>query len=250
MNDCIFSFIITYLTFLLLSSNNCINNDRLFIYNTIESRKILFLINKKGVHIQNNKEQFINNLDFFGFYRPKGYSDMSENDRMNFAYNVKYMAERLSSENLEELGYNLTNQIWYSEDKNGDGKVNPYELTSMRCDGLVEYCYEYYGQLVYGDNITVFNKAIRNNHCYPNISPKIQSQRYMQNCIGDVNNDGAVTTEDAQLALNFAVRLSSPGRYEFYTSDVNGDSTVTVEDARLILRYATGLITVFPIENL
>lgn len=68
--------------------------------------------------------------------------------------------------------------------------------------------------------------------------------------LGDINNDGAVTTDDARLALRYAVYLEddenlaklSGEDYEYlYAMDANRDNSLDTADARLILRMAVGL---------
>ena len=60
---------------------------------------------------------------------------------------------------------------------------------------------------------------------------------------GDVNDDGAVTAEDARLALRAAVGLDRliPGFPRFTAADYNEDEALTAADARAILRLAVGL---------
>ena len=60
---------------------------------------------------------------------------------------------------------------------------------------------------------------------------------------GDVNDDGAVTAEDARLALRIAIGV---GEYdmegvEFLAADYDKDGSVTTQDARTVLRVAIGL---------
>ena len=61
---------------------------------------------------------------------------------------------------------------------------------------------------------------------------------------GDINRDGVVSVEDAQLALK-AYTEAVAGLKQNLTqaqrmaSDVNRDGSVTVEDAQLILKYYT-----------
>ncbi|MFC1712565.1 cohesin domain-containing protein [Candidatus Poribacteria bacterium] len=58
---------------------------------------------------------------------------------------------------------------------------------------------------------------------------------------GDVNNDGAVRSNDATLALRIAAQLMIPTEYEHWAADMNDDGVVRANDATLILRTATGL---------
>ena len=58
---------------------------------------------------------------------------------------------------------------------------------------------------------------------------------------GDVNMDGALTVEDALLALRGAMSLTALGDAA-YLADFNGDGEVTITDALDILRTAMGII--------
>lgn len=63
---------------------------------------------------------------------------------------------------------------------------------------------------------------------------------------GDVNDDGAVTVEDALLVMRHAMGIEViPMSWAYEAGDVNYDSTLDTTDALLILRYALGLITEF-----
>ena len=65
------------------------------------------------------------------------------------------------------------------------------------------------------------------------------------NAMGDLNDDGAVTAEDARTALRIAVGLekAAVGSPVFAAADVDENGAVTAADARLILRAAVGLET-------
>ena len=59
--------------------------------------------------------------------------------------------------------------------------------------------------------------------------------------LGDVNDDGRITSADARLALRAAVSLETLDAVQLLSADANGDGKVTSADARLILRVAVGL---------
>ena len=61
--------------------------------------------------------------------------------------------------------------------------------------------------------------------------------------LGDIDDDGVVTAEDARLALRAAVDLEpiEPGTDEFSAADVDKDGAITSADARLIMRIAVGM---------
>lgn len=191
---------------------------------------------------------FEDNQDFYGYYVPKTLKNLSTSDRTNKLSSVISKADALAAIKKDNLGYNLVFQVWYKTDKNNNGRVDIDEITSMRCDGLVEYCYEYYGLSVYGDNITTFNTSIRDNHCAPNVTPKQQIKHYLQNCLGDVDGDLSVTAADSRLALRYSSSLETFDKYQKFVADVDGDGSVNAADSRLILRYSSGLENTFPAD--
>lgn len=58
---------------------------------------------------------------------------------------------------------------------------------------------------------------------------------------GDVNMDGQVTAEDAQLISQMVVNLITPTSAQKYLADCNGDEEILAEDAQIALRIAVGL---------
>lgn len=80
----------------------------------------------------------------------------------------------------------------------------------MRCDGLVEYCYEYNNVRISGPdsswNIALAETANQNWHngLLTVISPKIQAFTYMNSMVGDLDADGKIQSNDARTALRVA----------------------------------------------
>lgn len=67
---------------------------------------------------------------------------------------------------------------------------------------------------------------------------------------GDVDGDGAVTSTDARLTLQYyAGKLQDTANLDLTVADVDGDNKVTSTDARLILQYYAGKISGFPVEE-
>ena len=62
---------------------------------------------------------------------------------------------------------------------------------------------------------------------------------------GDINDDGAVTSAAAILALRFAIALQRPSANQLASADVNEDGQITIGDVILIFRRAAGLIQEF-----
>ncbi len=177
-------------------------------------------------------------------------SSWTATERTNILASVISRAQALSVIPRTELGYNLIYQVWYEDnsDENENDIVDITEISSMRCDGLVEYCYEYYDLMVYGGNISDFNLDTRDEHSAPWVTPKQQIKHYLHNCLGDVNGDFFVTSADASLVSRYASELETLDTYQLFVGDVDGNGSVNSADARLILRYAAQLESSFPAD--
>lgn len=109
-----------------------------------------------------------------GLYKPKlvGISKY-------WRYNVYETAIELQNENIT---YTALEQVSYNADTTGN-YVNPKNITSMRCDGVVEYCYEYNGIRIYGSDanwdVSLNDENVRASHFGTLITPKKQAQNYM-----------------------------------------------------------------------
>lgn len=64
--------------------------------------------------------------------------------------------------------------------------------------------------------------------------------------LGDVNEDGTITKEDAKYILRYVVQTVDT--IDEDVADVDGDGMITAMDATFILRYCADLIDVFPVE--
>ena len=63
---------------------------------------------------------------------------------------------------------------------------------------------------------------------------------------GDVDDDGAVTSTDARLVLQYYANKIGRDSLDLLVADVDGDHIVTSTDARLILQWYAGKITAWP----
>lgn len=76
------------------------------------------------------------------------------------------------------IPYNLLYQINYDTSTSG-AYVDDYEISSMRCDGVVEYIHEWYDFRIYGNDtywdVTVNSDAGREHHSGTLITPKTQT---------------------------------------------------------------------------
>lgn len=62
----------------------------------------------------------------------------------------------------ESVNYTAQRLINYTN-VGSDMKINPENVTQTRCDGFVEYCYEYSGQIIRGSNISTLPGAQNDN---------------------------------------------------------------------------------------
>lgn len=68
--------------------------------------------------------------------------------------------------------------------------------------------------------------------------------------LGDVNNDGYVSSDDALLTLRYTVNLTDLDDGQKTAADVNSDGLITTEDSLAILRYAVGIGELGPAQSL
>ncbi|MBQ7088006.1 MAG: hypothetical protein IJM96_11080, partial [Clostridia bacterium] len=120
-----------------------------------------------------------------GCYRPlTTISSLERNYVMDTAEEVADM----------EVEYILYAQINYDYEYNPQGKttVDPEDVISMRCDGFVEYAYEYNDIRIYGDddcwNISEWGEATNDEHSWGRITPRQQAENYMR-FVADINVD-------------------------------------------------------------
>ena len=113
-------------------------------------------------------DNFMGGKDFKGVYRPN--SNPSSSARDLFVS----MGRRLKD---EQISYNVAYQVYYNTGSSGTW-VDPDEIISMRCDGVVEYIYEWYGYRVYGSDtywdVTKNSFWGRNHHSGTAVTPKSQ----------------------------------------------------------------------------
>ncbi len=122
-----------------------------------------------------NWKKFLNGKTFQGVYKPiTGLTNLQR------SYVVS-TARRLATDNI---AYDFTCQINYSSDRYGKW-VRTSDITTMRCDGVVEYVYEWNDIRIYGSieknlwNISWGGKDIQNHHSNFKITPKKQANEYM-----------------------------------------------------------------------
>lgn len=116
---------------------------------------------------------FVGNETYRGTYKPKqAISDNSRNLIISLARELR----------TKDIGYLFTHQLRATIRPEAT-KIEPDDVVDIRCDGLVEYCYEYFGFRVFGnDTYWDISKASAQNiahHHENNIMPKAQAQQYL-----------------------------------------------------------------------
>ena len=110
-----------------------------------------------------------------GVYKPKSGLTSSKKTA------VIATARKLTTENIP---YVISQQLdYYNKTSNGTQKGEPSDISNIRCDGVVEYCYEYNGIRIYG-NDTYWDISKRsleavNHHAATKITPKKQAENNM-----------------------------------------------------------------------
>lgn len=108
---------------------------------------------------------FLNGNTFQGVYAPLGGPSSEKRDL--FRATARNIAWR-------HIPYSLVYQVDY--DLNSVGTyVDVNEITGMRCDGVVEYTYEWNNFNVYASDVSVADANIKNSHSGAAINPKSQT---------------------------------------------------------------------------
>ncbi len=117
---------------------------------------------------------FIDGNTYQGTYRPKGTAPTSA-QRDLFVSRTRMLKD-------DAIPYNLIYQVMYSLTNSGSW-VDPADITSMRCDGVVEYVFEWYDFRVYGSDtywdVTKVGFWNQDVHRYPSVTPKKQASSYL-----------------------------------------------------------------------
>lgn len=116
--------------------------------------------------------KFLNGKTYKGVYKP--FTTMSSHDRDLVVATARYIAER-------HIDYKLDGMIAATD--RGQTRFVPSDITKIRCDGVVEYCYEYNGFPIYGAGYWDISKNDADTQAAHDtmvfINPQIQAQSYM-----------------------------------------------------------------------
>lgn len=117
--------------------------------------------------------KFMNGKTFKGVYGPNGGIHSTIRD------NIVSMGRRLATENI---GYTVQFQVEHNVISSSSW-VYPENILNMRCDGVVEYCYEWNGYRIYGNDslwdISRGGHLVTEHHGGTLITPKKQPENYM-----------------------------------------------------------------------
>lgn len=162
-------------------------------------------------------EQFYANAERFTLTGP-----ISDTGNQNLVFALKG--------DTAALGTNTTipteNNIVYIDQKAADGSAVTFSIYPSALESGVTY-----GIYVVGTS-TSYTKVASFSYYAPYV-------------LGDVNNDGAIDSEDALKALKHFVGIETLNSTQVLAADVNKDSTVDSSDALLILKLFVGDISSF-----
>ena len=66
---------------------------------------------------------------------------------------------------------------------------------------------------------------------------------------GDIDGDGGVTYEDAQLLFDYVAGAGRLTVSQLGAADINRDGSVTIADAAMLFHYVSGLFPSLPFEE-
>ena len=124
-------------------------------------------------------ERFIANREFISAYKPNGCNMV--------AYRNQFASK---TRELIGISYTVLNQITYYAGE--ESRVFPEYISDIRCDGVVEYIYEWYGFRVGGPNsrwnITINHPGNYSAHQGFSITPHKQREYYLTQVESDLGD--------------------------------------------------------------
>lgn len=99
-----------------------------------------------------------------------------------FTHNNRLLISALASElATKDISYIAGRQMDYYV-RDDITKIEPTDIACIRCDGLVEYCYEYYGYRVFGSDASwdISKPGNMSHHSASNIMPQDQALLYLE----------------------------------------------------------------------
>ena len=126
----------------------------------------------KGVVKFDTWENFKDGNTFKGYYKSDDSPTLNERAR------VAGLAKKLTNENIPYCFYYQLETDLDTLQSNPQ-VIRPENITAIRCDGVVEYCYEYYGHKIFGSSndwdITIAKQDNIAKHSITNVTPKKQA---------------------------------------------------------------------------
>lgn len=89
-------------------------------------------------------------------------------------------------------------------------------------------------------NITMGTQELTDKYAGSNLQSTFNVSHVQ---LGDINNDGEITAQDASLVLQSVAGKVAPSEGQIRVADVNGDGDITAQDAALMLQYVAGKIS-------
>lgn len=129
----------------------------------------------KGVVKFDTWNNFLEGNNFKGYYESLDAPSLNERAR------IASMAKKLTEQNITYCFYYMleTSLPIASDDAVRPVWIMPEDVKSMRCDGVVEYCYEYYSHKIYGNDdnwdISCARQSNHAVHSLTNTTPKRQA---------------------------------------------------------------------------
>ena len=103
------------------------------------------------------------------------------------------------------------------------------------------------GVVTFSDFIpmNVANSVVLLGGYFSDGSPKVLGTILSQYTLGDVDDNGEITADDALQALQIALGITAPTDTQFKAADADASGDITADDALLVLQYALGIIDEF-----
>ncbi len=118
--------------------------------------------------------QFMNGKNFKGVYRP--HKPLTDHDRDLVVATARYIAEK-------HIPYDVS-AMMIADTNNGRARFYPNDIQKIRCDGVVEYSYEYNGIPVFGikdwDISVNRTSEIEMHRGVINVNPQMQANSMVQ----------------------------------------------------------------------
>ena len=189
-------------------------------------------------------ESFLDDRDYLGSFTTDDMSNYNKNE-------ISYILEVLDNE--PEITYTMLNSLVYNESDESHYYIQPNEITDIRCEGVIEYAYEFNWIDVWGisntgnqygsphhHDITDPEYLEEHNNFIPDLNPepwedltpKVQRGGYgtewtkLKSTAGDINHDGLLNISDILIIVEL---IFSNAPFEI-GGDANLDGIINIGD--------------------